>query len=112
MSARRGAGPLPSHAVSDRTHVAGGPAGRRYRDEAVGPDDILGAWLALEPLPGSRLAAHTLLLFELEGDRLIGLSIEARREAHESCSAWRGLWDAHELSSLWATAGDLLTRGS
>jgi hypothetical protein len=67
-------------------------------------------WFVLEPQPGSTLAAHTLLLFEFEGDHLLGLTIEARREQGESYSALRGAFNAFELTYVWASARDLLTR--
>lgn len=67
-------------------------------------------WFMLEPQPGSQLAAHTLLLFEFEGDRLLGLTIEARREEGEEYDAVRGQFNAFELIYIWATARDLLIR--
>jgi len=67
-------------------------------------------WFMLEPQPGSQLAAHTLLLFEFEGDRLLGLTIEARREQSEQYSALRGVFNAFELAYVWGTARDLLVR--
>jgi hypothetical protein len=67
-------------------------------------------WFVLEPQPGSKLAAHTFLLFEFSGDHLLGVTIEARREIHEKYSAWDGLWNKYELSYLWGTSHDLLAR--
>jgi hypothetical protein len=72
--------------------------------------DLRNVWFMLEPQPGSRLAAHTLLLFEFEGDRLLGLTIEARRETHEDYSALWGLFNAFELAYVWGSARDFLTR--
>jgi hypothetical protein len=51
-----------------------------------------------------------LLLFEFEGDRLLGLTIEARREEGEEYSAFHGQFNAFELIYIWATARDLLIR--
>jgi hypothetical protein len=73
-------------------------------------EDLRNVWFMLEPQPGSQLAAHTLLLFEFEGDRLLGVTIEARREQGEEYSALRGVFNAFELTYIWATARDLLTR--
>lgn len=73
-------------------------------------DQLRGVWFMLEPQPGSQLAAHTLLLFEFEDDRLLGLTIEARREQGEDYSALRGQFNAFELIYIWATARDLLVR--
>jgi len=50
------------------------------------------------------------LLFEFEGDRLLGLTIEARREQGEDYSALRGVFNAFELTYVWGSARDLLTR--
>ena len=73
-------------------------------------DQLRRVWFMLEPQPGSQLAAHTLLLFEFEGDRLLGLTIEARREQGEEYSAFHGQFNAFELIYIWATARDLLIR--
>lgn len=96
--------------VSDWRYSAEAPVSRDYGAIAVGPSELRRVWFVLEPQPGSDIAAHTFLLFELEGGRLLGLTIEARREAHESYSALRGLWNAYELAYVWASARDLLTR--
>lgn len=81
-----------------------------YIDAAYDFDQLRNVWFMLEPQPGSQLAAHTLLLFEFEGDRLLGLTIEARREQGEDYDALRGQFNAFELSYIWASARDLLIR--
>jgi len=81
-----------------------------YGDAAFRFDELRAVWFMLEPQPGSQLAAHTLLLFEFEGDRLLGLTIEARRERHEDYSAFWGLFNAFELAYVWGSARDFLTR--
>jgi hypothetical protein len=96
--------------VSDWTYDAGGVATPAYREETFEASEIQDVWFLIEPQPGSRVAAHTLLLFEFEGDEVVGLTIEARRERDEQYSAFRGLWNQYELSYLWGTARDLLTR--
>lgn len=85
-------------------------AAETYIDASYRFEDLRNVWFMLEPQPGSQLAAHTLLLFEFTGNRLIGVTIEARREQGEEYSALRGLFNAFELSYIWATARDLLTR--
>jgi hypothetical protein len=97
-------------ALSDWSYDAEGPTATCYRPESFTPSELVDVWFMLEPQPGSEVAAHTLLLFELEGDRLIGLTIEARRERDEDYSAWRGLWNGYELMYLWASGRDLLAR--
>jgi hypothetical protein len=96
--------------VSDWTYSSQGERSTAYVERSFNISDVRNVWFMLEPQPGSRLAAHTLLLFELPNDRLIGITIEARREVGEDYSALRGAFNAFELSYLWAEARDLLTR--
>ncbi|MEZ5995336.1 MAG: DUF4105 domain-containing protein [Hyphomonadaceae bacterium] len=96
--------------VSDWSYSGDAPSAETYIGAAYGFDELRGVWFMLEPQPGSQLAAHTLLLFEFEGDRLLGLTIEARRERNEDYSAVRGAFNAFELAYIWASARDLLTR--
>lgn len=96
--------------VSDWSYSPQGPTAEDYVDAAYEVEDLRAVWFVLEPQPGSRLAAHTLLLFEFEGDRLLGLTIEARRETHEEYSALAGIFNTFELAYVWASARDLLTR--
>ncbi|MGD9965812.1 MAG: DUF4105 domain-containing protein [Hyphomonadaceae bacterium] len=97
--------------VSDWSYGRGGETATSYLDSASYDfDQLRGVWFMLEPQPGSQLAAHTLLLFEFEGDRLLGLTIEARREQGEDYSAFHGQFNAFELIYIWASARDLLIR--
>lgn len=96
--------------VSDWSYDWRGPTSETYIASSYDFDQLREVWFMLEPQPGSQLAAHTLLLFEFEGDRLLGLTIEARRERGEEYSALRGVFNAFELSYIWATARDLLIR--
>lgn len=97
--------------VSDWSYVYDRETDTTYQPSASYTfDQLRGVWFMLEPQPGSQLAAHTLLLFEFEGDRLLGLTIEARREQGEDYSALRGQFNAFELIYIWATARDLLVR--
>lgn len=96
--------------VSDWSYDAGGPTDEHYTNAGYNISDLREVWFMLEPQPGSQLAAHTLLLFEFSGDRILGLTIEARREQGEEYDALAGVFNAFELSYIWATARDLLTR--
>lgn len=97
--------------VSDWSYAYGREVDTTYLDSASYDfDELRRVWFMLEPQPGSQLAAHTLLLFEFEGDRLLGLTIEARREEGEEYSAFHGQFNAFELIYIWATARDLLIR--
>jgi len=96
--------------VSAWSYGRQGPTQENYTTAAYDLSELRDVWFVLEPQPGSRLAAHTLLLFEFEGDRLLGLTIEARRERNEDYSALRGVFNAFELTYVWGTARDFLTR--
>jgi hypothetical protein len=96
--------------VSDWSYAREGETGETYVEAAYALSDLREVWFMLEPQPGSQLAAHTLLLFEFEGDRLLALTIEARREHDEDYSALRGIFNAYELAYVWGTARDFLTR--
>ena len=97
-------------AVSDWSYSREGELAQSYVEAGYAFDALRRVWFVLEPQPGSQLAAHTLLLFEFEGEALLGLTIEARREAHEDYSALLGLFNAFELAYVWGSARDLLTR--
>jgi Domain of unknown function (DUF4105) len=96
--------------VSDWSYNAAGVTDERYGAASYDYAALRNVWFVLEPQPGSKLAAHTLLLFEFENDQLLGLTIEARRERDEDYSALRGVGRAYELAYVWATARDLLIR--
>jgi hypothetical protein len=96
--------------VSAWSYVREGPTDESYIEAAYDISELREVWFMLEPQPGSQLAAHTLLLFEFEGDRLLGLTIEARRERGEEYSAFHGLFNAFELAYIWGSARDFLTR--
>jgi len=96
--------------ISDWSYAYDRVTDERYFDASYNFEDLREVWFMLEPQPGSQLAAHTLLLFEFEGDRLLGLTIEARRERNEAYSALRGIFNAFELTYIWGTARDFLIR--
>ena len=96
--------------VSAWSYAREGPIDETYTEAAYDISELREVWFMLEPQPGSQLAAHTLLLFEFEGDRLLGLTIEARRERYEDYSALHGLFNAFELAYIWGSARDFLTR--
>jgi hypothetical protein len=96
--------------VSDWSYQGPEVTAETYTEAGFAFDELRNVWFMLEPQPGSQLAAHTLLLFEFEGDRLLGVTIEARRERDEEYSALHGIFNAFELSYIWASARDLLVR--
>ncbi|HVZ99572.1 MAG TPA: DUF4105 domain-containing protein [Caulobacterales bacterium] len=96
--------------VTQWTYDAAGPVTQTYADAHFAFSDLRNVWFVLEPQPGMTYAAHTFLLFEFGGDRLLGVTIEARREEHEEYSAIDGAFNAYELAYLWGGSRDLLTR--
>ncbi len=99
----------------DWNYSADGPVSKDYTTFASDFDDLRNVWFVVEPHPGLEPMAHTLVLFEFaagdgEEGRMIGLTIEARRESHENYSAFWGAFNAFELAYVWSTPKDLLTR--
>ena len=94
------------------THATDGPTGKTWRDFGpVSITDLRRVWFVLEPHPGlAGQMAHTMALFEFESGELIGLSVEARKELGEPYSVVAGAFNGFELTYVWATPQDLLTR--
>ncbi|MEO0714496.1 MAG: DUF4105 domain-containing protein [Pseudomonadota bacterium] len=67
-------------------------------------------WFVVEPHPGIPMMAHTLVLFEFDDGDLIGLTIEARKQIHETYNPVAGAFRRYELIYVWAEPRDLLTR--
>jgi len=57
---------------------------------------------------GGELIAHSLLSFDFGPDGRIALSVETRREAHESFSEIGGLYKMFELAYVWGDEADLV----
>ncbi len=98
--------------VRSWSYDAAGPAARDWGEAGRSFDyaDLRNVWFMLEPHPGFDAMAHTLVLFEFADDRLLGLTIEARREEGEGYDPFWGNWGRFELLYVWASAKDLLTR--
>lgn len=96
--------------VSDWSYTADGPATKEAITFANTFDSLRNVWFVVEPQPGGDYAAHTLILFEFGGDRIVGLTVEARLEQGETYDAVAGVFNKFELSYIWSTARDLLTR--
>jgi Domain of unknown function (DUF4105) len=96
--------------VLDWSYNASGPIANDYTQANYEFYALRNVWFVLEPQPGSKLAAHTFLIFEFAGDRMLGVTIEARRETTEKYSALAGLFNRYELAYMWGSPRDLLTR--
>lgn len=92
------------------TYAPDGPTEKGTTDFAASFQDLRNVWFMVEPQPGGGYAAHTLVLFEFAGDRIIGLTVEARQEKNEKYDALEGLFNKFELAYIWSTAKELLTR--
>jgi hypothetical protein len=96
--------------VMDWSYRPDGPAAKDMTTFAAKFADLRNLYFVVEPQPGGDYAAHTLILFEFASDRIVGLTVEARLEKGETYSALDGLLNKFELSYIWASAKDLLTR--
>lgn len=96
--------------VTDWTYTDEGPATMNAGGFAANYADLRNVWFVVEPQPGGEYAAHTLVLFEFAGDRIVGLTVEARLEKGETYDAIAGMFNSFELAYVWSTARDLLDR--
>ena len=96
--------------VADWSYTSAGPDKWDVTTFANTFDSLRDVWFVVEPQPGGEYAAHTLILFEFGGDRIVGLTVEARLEQGETYDAVAGAFNRYELSYIWATARELLTR--
>jgi hypothetical protein len=96
--------------ATDWTYDANGPTAKNTVSFEASYADLRNVWFVVEPQPGGGYAAHTLLLCEFAGDRMIGVTVEARREADEDYDAFQGLFNKFELAYIWSTSKELLAR--
>ena len=97
------------HGMRDFRWALDGTATPGYRDMAFALGEVRGVWFALAPFANRyRGLAHSFLSFELDGDRFVAVSIEARREEHERYSLSGGVLRAFELAYVIGTEEDLL----
>ena len=96
--------------VMNWSYNSDGPTKKETTSFAARYADLKNLYFVVEPQPGQPYAAHTLILFEFADDRIVGVTVEARLEKGEEYSALDGLLNKFELSYIWATARDLLTR--
>ena len=86
-----------------------------WGDRTIDENAVTALWYYVQPFGGWDGIAHTFVVFELAGKDgeaadYIGVSVEARREIGEVYSSLSGLFRAYELTYLWASEKDLLTR--
>jgi hypothetical protein len=95
--------------VRDFRHRPGGAYDAGFRTETFDTADVRAVWFALAPFANSWSGlAHTFVSFELEGNRYLSVSVEARRERGESYSLMGGLTRRFEVTYVIGTEPDLL----
>ncbi len=87
---------------------------KMYFPQEYDPTEIRALWLYEQELGFGGRIAHTFLVFEFPESygevRWLGLSVETRREVGESYSLIGGVLKAFEVTHVWATEEDLVTR--
>jgi len=87
---------------------------KAYASVRYDPADVVGLWVYEQELGLGGRIAHTFLVFEFpesyEGNRWLGLSVETRREVGETYSLVGGVLQKFEVTHIWATEEDLVTR--
>ena len=100
--------------VRDWEYTVGSTTSKSYFDASFDPGDIAAMWMYEQPLDPSGLIAHTFVVFEFDESygrgRYLGLSVETRRELGETYSIVGGALRAFEITHIWATEKDLVTR--
>ncbi len=100
--------------VRDWQYAINSITAKRYFDETFNPDDIVNLWLYEQQLDSTGLIAHTFVVFEFKESygrsKYLGLSVETRRELDEEYSVVGGALRKFEITHIWATEEDLVTR--
>ena len=100
--------------VRDWNYAINSILSREYFDASFDPKDIVAMWMYEQQLDTAGLIAHTFLVFEFnesyERGRYLGLSVETRREQGEEYSIIGGALRSFEITHIWATEKDLVTR--
>lgn len=87
---------------------------KSYFDATFDPADIVDLWMYEQILDKRGLIAHTFVVFEFDESygpaRYLGISVETRRESGEKYSLVGGVLRDFEVTHIWATERDLVTR--
>ncbi|MEL6380023.1 MAG: DUF4105 domain-containing protein [Pseudomonadota bacterium] len=87
---------------------------KNWVETNVRAEDLSEVWFFIEPFGGNPIFAHSLLSFVFDDGasppQTISVSVEARKEAGEPYSAVLGALRAYELSYIWSTEKDVLSR--
>jgi hypothetical protein len=100
--------------VRDWRYTREAVASKEYFAARYDPSEIRSLWLYEQELGFGGRVAHTFLVFEFPESygpaRWLGLSVETRREVGETYSLVGGVMRKFEVTHMWATEEDLVTR--
>lgn len=100
--------------IRDWMYTQDSVVSKRYFDASFDPQHIVDVWMYEQVLDDTGLIAHTFLVFEFDesyvSPRYLGLSVETRRESGEEYSLIGGILRSFEVTHIWATESDLVTR--
>jgi hypothetical protein len=109
-----GDGPVRLTDVRDWSYSRDSVVSKSYFDASFDPQDIVDVWMYEQQLDDRGLIAHTFVVFEFDdtygSGRYLGLSVETRRESGEEYSLIGGILRSFEVTHIWATEHDLVTR--
>lgn len=107
-------GSIRLRGVRDWRYAGDSVVAMDYFDADYDPEDVASLWLYESPLDRLGLIAHTFLVFGFVGmpeeRRWLAVSIEARKEADERYSIVGGMLRSFEVTHVWASERDVVTR--
>lgn len=100
--------------VRDWRYSRDAAVSKGYSAVRYDPADVDGLWVYEQELGLGGRIAHTFLVFEFPesygSNRWLGLSVETRREVGETYSLVGGVLQKFEVTHIWASEEDLVTR--
>ena len=94
--------------VRDWNHDANQVLSTDWQDVTLDPKAVEQVWFGYSGFSKLPLLAHTFVSFEFSNGEVYTLSIEARREADESFSAFLGIFNQYDLWYGWGTERDFV----
>jgi len=97
--------------VRDFRYATDGTVEPAFEERTYDLDRLESVWFVLVPFSGRwRAPAHSFVSFGFGDSQYVGISVEARREAHETYGVLAGLFRRYELMYVMAEERDLLLR--
>jgi len=100
--------------IRDWRYAINSITSKEYFDASFDPNDIVAMLMYEQLLDAAGLISHTFLVFEFDDSydrgRYLGLSVETRREQGEEYSIIGGALRSFEITHIWATEKDLVSR--